>query len=136
MSKAVTMVVLLVSALSGCGLTSGPVRHGNTVVRDTASGPASAVQVLPTKQYWRKAGANMEDADDAREECRLQLRSGGEYMDLLNERKPITLASMRKTITSTQKAREREINKRLSQLYDDCMASKGYEFVPRGFPVE
>lgn len=136
MSKAVTKVVLLASVLSGCGLTSGPVRHGDTVVRDTASGPTSAVQVLPTKQYWRKAGATREDMVAARKECTAQLRSGGEYMALLNELDPIIVASMRKTITSTQKARKREINKRLSQLYDDCMASKGYEFVPRGFPVE
>lgn len=129
-------MVAVVLGPSGCSLLGEPTRYGETVVRDTAGGPIMAVRVLPTKQYWRKPGASMEEADDAREECRLELRSGGEYVDLLNERKPITRASIQRTITRSQKRREREIDKRLSDLYDDCMASKGFEYVRRGFPID
>ena len=129
-------MVAVVLGPSGCSLLGQSPRFGETVIRDTAGGPTMAVRVLPTKQYWRKPGANMEQADDAREKCRDQLSSGGEYVELLKEREPITLASMQGKITREQENRKKEINKRRSQLYRECMANRGYEYVRRGFPVE
>ena len=130
------MVVVVAFGLVGCGLLNESTRFGETVVRDTAGGPTMAVRVLPTRSYWRKAGASYDEMDAARVECTSQLYSGGEYVDLLNERKPITRASIQGKITRAQKKREKEINSRLGELYKECMASKGYEYVRRGFPIE
>lgn len=134
-----TMILAMAASafgLSGCSLFSGPTRYGERVVLDTAAGPTMAVRVLPAKLFWRKPGATYEEMDAARVECTSQLRSGGEYVDLLKESEPITLASMDRVITRAKKKRRKEINRRLGELYGECMAGKGYEYVRRGFPVE
>ena len=129
-------LVMAVFGLSSCSLRDGPTRHGEMMVLETAGGPTMAVQVLPTRLHWRKPGASYDDMVTARVECSSQLRLGGEYVDLLKESEPITLASMQRTITRVQKKRKREIDKRLSELYTGCIASKGYEYIRGGFPFD
>ena len=138
MNKMTRMLARVIAALmlSSCSLRDGPTRHGETMVLDTASGPTMAVQVLPTRLHWRKPGASYDDMVTARVECSSQLRLNSEYIDLLKEWKPITIASIERTVTRAQKKREKELGRRRGELYSKCMASKGYEYIRGGFPFD
>ncbi len=127
------LVATLLLTVAGCA--TAPAVPGQVATADRGPIPAGSVRVMPTRQYWRKAGTSKADADRVRQRCSQEMRNDAEYAGLLKEGAVITKVWHAER-TAAQKKRYRQINARLGQLYDACMIGNGFEFVRRGFPVE
>lgn len=115
-------VLLLAVCLSIVACTAPVYTDGDPLVR-----------VIPTKMYWDKPGATIDDANSNEWKCNQELRRDPEYMELIRQSSRITLDNRYRT--KEEKRKKRELNDAMAALKRECMQKSGFRYVPRGVPI-
>lgn len=115
-------IVLLAVCISTVACSSPVYKDGDRLVR-----------VMPTKMYWDKPGATIDDANSAERRCNEELRRDPDYMELVRQSSHISRDIRYRT--REEKRKSRELNNARSAQKKECMKNSGFRYVAEGVPI-